>query len=159
MLKHLGIVILLLTGFGFSKVNAVELKEVECLAKNLYHEARGEPYEGIMAVATVTLNRVRSNDFPDTICEVVKQKNFKHGRYVCQFSWYCERNLKEKRPGREAYSRMVAYALHAIYERHTPPYYLRDSLYYHAVYVNPRWHHLKKVATIGNHIFYKPKNG
>lgn len=43
------------------------------LAKTVYAEARGEPYEGQVAVAAVILNRVESPDFPNTIAEVVYQ--------------------------------------------------------------------------------------
>jgi len=53
--------------------------EVHCLALNIYHEARGETFEGKLAVAAVTLNRVRHKRFPDGVCEVVWQPR--------QFSW------------------------------------------------------------------------
>lgn len=43
------------------------------LAKTVYAEARGEPYEGQVAVAAVVLNRVESPDFPNTIAEVIYQ--------------------------------------------------------------------------------------
>ena len=43
------------------------------LAKTVYAEARGEPYEGQVAVAAVILNRVESPDFPNTIAEVIYQ--------------------------------------------------------------------------------------
>ncbi len=43
------------------------------LAKCVYAEARGEPYEGQVAVAAVILNRVKSADFPNTIAGVVYQ--------------------------------------------------------------------------------------
>ena len=55
-------------------------KELRCLALNIHFEARGESDQGKIAVAVVTLNRVKSKRFPSTICGVVKQKN--------QFSWY-----------------------------------------------------------------------
>src|SRR5687768_8008921 len=47
--------------------------ELECLAKTIYFEARGESEQGQRAVAAVVLNRVRSPDFPDSVCEVVHQ--------------------------------------------------------------------------------------
>jgi spore germination cell wall hydrolase CwlJ-like protein len=54
-------------------------KQMRCLALNVYFEARGEPAEGQLAVAMVTLNRVNNRHFPDTVCRVVWQKK--------QFSW------------------------------------------------------------------------
>jgi N-acetylmuramoyl-L-alanine amidase len=53
--------------------------ERTCLAENLYHEARGESIDGQLMVAEVTINRVLSPDFPNTVCEVVNQPG--------QFSW------------------------------------------------------------------------
>ena len=50
-------------------------KQLNCLARNIYHEAGGEPFEGKVAVAQVTINRAESGDFPSDICQVVYQKN------------------------------------------------------------------------------------
>ena len=80
---------------------AVDDAELDCLAKNIYHEARGESDAGKLAVAHVTLNRVNSDRFPDTVCGVVHQAVYSKwwlevkGRKVpvrnkCQFSWYCD---------------------------------------------------------------------
>ena len=64
-------------------------KQLDCLARNIYHEAGGEPFEGKVAVAQVTINRVESGAFPSDICQVVYQKNIVYERVLCQFSWYC----------------------------------------------------------------------
>ncbi|MBF0307485.1 MAG: cell wall hydrolase, partial [Alphaproteobacteria bacterium] len=61
--------------------------EVECLALNIYFEGRGEPTEGRVAVAQVTLNRVAHPDWPKTVCGVVRQGG---PMAPCQFSWYCD---------------------------------------------------------------------
>ena len=45
------------------------------LASIIYCEARGEPYEGQVAVATVVMNRVESTRFPNTVEEVIAQPN------------------------------------------------------------------------------------
>ena len=45
------------------------------LARAIHAEARGEPYQGKVAVGAVILNRVASNQFPDTIYGVIHQKN------------------------------------------------------------------------------------
>ena len=47
--------------------------ELDCMAKNIYFEAAIESTAGKLAVAQVTMNRVRSSNYPDTICKVVKQ--------------------------------------------------------------------------------------
>lgn len=43
------------------------------LARAIYGEARGEPYEGMVAVAAVILNRVRSSNFPSSVAGVIYQ--------------------------------------------------------------------------------------
>lgn len=66
----------------------------QCLAENLYHEARGEGISGMVAVAWVVKNRVQSAAYPDTYCGVVTQaKRDRNGapiKGLCQFSWYCD---------------------------------------------------------------------
>lgn len=49
--------------------------DIELMAKLVYAESRGEPFEGQVAVASVVLNRVLSDDFPDSISEVIFQPN------------------------------------------------------------------------------------
>lgn len=49
-------------------------EDVYILACLVYHEARGESFEGQVAVVEVVLNRMLSNYFPDTVEEVVFQK-------------------------------------------------------------------------------------
>lgn len=56
-----------------------ERKEMRCLALNVYFEARGEVAEGQLAVAMVTMNRVKSRHYPNSVCAVVWQRK--------QFSW------------------------------------------------------------------------
>lgn len=48
--------------------------DLDCLARNIYHEAGGESIEGKVAVGLVTINRSNSGRFPDTICGVVNQR-------------------------------------------------------------------------------------
>ena len=87
----------------FSPANATEMKydgSIECLALNMYHEARDQGSAGLLGVSSVVLNRVRDKRFPNTICEVIKQgptreswkKNgiFYPIRHKCQFSWWCD---------------------------------------------------------------------
>ena len=64
----------------------VLIREVDCLAQNMYFEAGIESKAGKLAVAEVTMNRVKSSEFPNTVCEVVYQRT----KYTCQFSWICE---------------------------------------------------------------------
>jgi spore germination cell wall hydrolase CwlJ-like protein len=49
-------------------------KDIDCLAKNIYYEAGSEPEEGKVAVAMVTINRVRDGRFGKSVCSVVDQR-------------------------------------------------------------------------------------
>src|SRR5579885_1777609 len=55
-------------------------EDLECLAENVYFEARGEPLEGQFAVAEVTLNRTEARNFPHTVCGVVHETRWDPGR-------------------------------------------------------------------------------
>lgn len=59
-----------------SRYEGIEIsdEDVYTLACLAYHEARGEPFEGQVAVIEVALNRCLSDYFPDTVEEVVFQK-------------------------------------------------------------------------------------
>jgi spore germination cell wall hydrolase CwlJ-like protein len=132
--------------------------EAQCLAENIYYEAAKESYEGKLAVAQVTLNRVNSGKFPSTVCGVVKQKDRINGVMVCQFSWFCNAAYTKliRNPYQWEESVLVANrALTSAVAHDT--LYKSNALFYHANYVNPNWN-LTKVAQIGNHIFYKEKN-
>lgn len=48
-------------------------RDLQLMANAVYGEARGEPYEGQVAVAAVILNRLESPDFPNTISEIIFQ--------------------------------------------------------------------------------------
>lgn len=116
--------------------------EVICMAENLYHEARDQPIEGIIAVGFVTLNRVDHSYFPDTVCGVVYDP--------AQFSWTIN-----PPPVLEdvAWSRMLNIA----YDIMNDEYFnnMFGVLYYHNHDVNPSWTREKTVAyVIEDHIFY-----
>lgn len=129
-------------------------RELECLTRNIYFEAGNEPFEGKVAVAQVTLNRVVSGDFPTSVCGVVYQKNVVYEKIICQFSWYCEGNNKSKiRPiNSPAWVESEIVAKKVLLEGFRLPS-LTEALYYHADYVNPGWR-LPKIEKIGRHIFY-----
>lgn len=129
-------------------------KELECLTKNIYYEAGIESFEGKVAVAQVTLNRVQSKDFPNDICSVVYEKNIVYNRVICQFSWYCEQKTKVKPIHEETYKESEAVAKKVLLEGFRLSIISEDVLYYHANYVNPKWRK-KRVTQIGKHIFYK----
>jgi spore germination cell wall hydrolase CwlJ-like protein len=133
----------------------VREKQLECLALNIYREAGYEPFEGKVAVAQVTMNRVAKGNFGDDVCGVVYQKNVVMEKVICQFSWACDSAAKTRPINNTAYNESYAVAKKVLLENFRLDI-LKDALYYHANYVNPKWP-LEKIGSIGNHIFYKQK--
>ena len=131
---------------------AEKTRQLECLTRNIYWEAASEPFEGKVAVAQVTLNRMQSGKFADSVCGVVYQKNVFYERVVCQFSWYCEGNHKVKAIHRPMWLESEEVAKKVLLEGFRLPS-LQKAMYYHADYVNPGWQ-LPKIEKIGRHIFY-----
>lgn len=130
-----------------------ERQQLYCLAMNVYHEARGEPHAGKIAVAEVTLNRVRSRHYPDTICQVVHQKNWDRirKRYVSAFSWT---ELDFAVNVRSNAWKNAMHIAQQVYKNKAESK-AKDALFYHAARIKPSWARKKKIkARIGNHIFY-----
>jgi spore germination cell wall hydrolase CwlJ-like protein len=129
-----------------------KMRQLDCLARNIYWEAASEPFEGKVAVAQVTLNRVASGKFPDTVCGVVYQKNIIYERVVCQFSWFCEGTHRVKAIHTALYRESEEVAKRVLFEHFRLPS-LEHALFYHADYVSPGWK-LPRIEKIGRHIFY-----
>lgn len=131
-------------------------RQQRCLAEAVYFEARSESDEGRAAVAQVVLNRVKSGLYPDSVCGVVYQNSHRH--LACQFTFTCEGKslrITEPAPWRDA----VRIA-REVYEGTTYLTEVGASTHYHAQYVRPYWaKKLKKMDTIGQHVFYKLRPG
>ena len=129
-----------------------KLKQLECLTRNVYWEAASEPFEGKVGVAQVTMNRVESGKFADTVCGVVHQKNVIYEKVICQFSWYCDTPGTMKPVRKELWKESEEVAKKVLLENFRLPS-LKNALYYHADYINPNWNK-PKIEKIGRHIFY-----
>lgn len=133
---------------GTPKLRPQALENLDCLSEALYFEARGENKHGQIAVGIVVLNRVKSDKYPNSVCEVIHQQF----NGVCQFSYYCD-----GRP--EIYKELKTYneirelawdVLQGEYSLQIP-----NALYFHASYMKPYWiDEFTRVAMIGNHHFY-----
>lgn len=131
-------------------------QQVECLAQNMYFESGHESEEGQIAVGMVTMNRVKSGDYPTTICGVVKQKV----EDTCQFSWYCDGKFDVKSLthfNNSLYNRIreLAVYVYVNHDRIEDP--SKGALFYHADYVKPGWKNMVYLTTIGHHKFYNKK--
>ena len=140
--------------FGGLTEREFRQREIRCLAKAIYHEARGEDQKGQFAVAQTIMNRVRNSYFPDTICGVIYENS--HKRHKCQFSFACDgvsdkpKNAKLWDVAQEN-ARMVA----------DGKIWLDDIGYashYHTTYVRPKWRkYMIRIKKLGVHIFYRAK--
>ena len=135
-------------------------KELYCLATNIYFESRNQPQIGRVAVGQVTMNRVNSPKFPNTVCEVVHQaKYYPSGRidlHSCQFSWYCDGKSdavrNQKAWDESMYSALFVYTSDPLLD------VVDGALWYHATYTSPEWaKHFQKTVQINEHIFYKER--
>ncbi|MCH8036690.1 MAG: cell wall hydrolase, partial [Proteobacteria bacterium] len=124
---------------------------LDCLALNIYHEARGEPREGKIAVGQVVMNRVGDPDFPAGVCAVVKQGG-ERPRNRCQFSWWCD-GLSDRPDDAGAWEDSKDLAGKILAGGLQDP--TRGALWYHADRVTPDWQtDIVRQGKIGRHIFY-----
>lgn len=146
-------------------VRNIPKEDVHCLQQNIFFEARNQSTLGQVAVAWVTINRMESNRYPDTICGVVKQGQ-KHAdgsmiRHKCHFSWYCD-GKSDRIPDNSIAQRawedagLVAEVTLLDWARgtHSP---VEDAVMYHADWIaDPYWAaSYETVTKIDSHIFYR----
>jgi len=153
-----------------------DIEEVRCLAENIYHEARNQGTAGWLAVASVTLNRVTDDRFPDTICGVVFQAETKESwktkskkdipdaerifypvRHRCQFSWYCD-GKSDDINHISIFLEIMTFTKFILTSQIMMFDITDGATFYHADYVTPSWAKSKtKTIEIGDHIFYRWK--
>jgi len=128
-------------------------KEIDCLSKAIFYESSTQSRKGKEAVAKVILNRKRSDKFPDTICQIVKEKRREN---KCQFSTFC----KSKKPqiyGKnwEESKKVASLALKGKLKYVSPSF---NALYFHSKEVKPNWSRkMILVARIDDHLFYSER--
>ena len=129
--------------------------DLDCLTKNIYYEARGEPIDGQIAVGAVTLNRLKTRQFSNTICGVVHYKKNNH----CAFSWTCEEEkpeINEHKTFAKIYK--IAYTMYNDFKSGRKYDYTGGALYFHETSIMVQWEEEKqRILTIGSHTFYKEK--
>jgi N-acetylmuramoyl-L-alanine amidase len=133
--------------------------ETECLAQNIYFEARNQSYVGKLATAHVVFNRMADPRFPSTACDVVKQARYdKSGRIIrnkCQFSWYCD-GLSDKPKEHLAWEDAISAAEDAMILWNNGYDMSEGATFYHSRNVNPRWNrNMEMTVQIDDHLFYR----
>ena len=166
-----GLIALLATTLFVGSVSAVaempEDRSNECLALNMYYEARNQGTAGALAVSAVVLNRVNDTRFPNTICEVVEQGPTRASwkdpkvrfpiKHRCQFSWFCD-GKSDKPYNKKEYQYYLDLSSAILSNEFTFLDITDGATFYHADYVSPAWAKTKtKTVEIQDHIFYKWK--
>ncbi len=125
-------------------------KEWRCLSEALYHEARGEPLRGQIAVAEVILNRRDSGRYPDSVCGVVQQGTGE--KWMCQFSYYCD-GLSDAIRDEDAWDQVGRVA--RVMLDGAPRDLTHGAQFYHTYAVDPYWaDEFHQTTEIGAHLFY-----
>lgn len=120
-------------------------RELECLATGVYFESKSEPLSGQLAVGHVIANRAASNGrFPSTYCGVLFQRG--------QFSFVRGKSLPSVPKSSRQWKTAVAIA--KIVDQKLKESAVGKALFFHAKRVSPNWR-LKRIASIGNHVFYR----
>ena len=124
------------------EAKSYDITQMNCLALVGYHEAKGESDRGMIAVMQVTMNRVKSEKFANTICGVVYSPN--------QYSW-SKYNPPIKEPKQYERAKILAYEV--VNGKHHD--ISGKALFFNSLHKQPKG----TVCTvrIGGHSFYKPK--
>ena len=139
-------------------------EQAHCLALNIYHESRSDNLAGQFAVADVVFNRVESDRYPDSICEVVYQSKMKPSwknpkilvpvKNKCQFSWYCDG--KDDFPHESESWIKAQYVAHSIIVNGNFRGLTEGATHYRTTYVQPYWNkHFHAIGRIGSHVFFR----
>lgn len=132
--------------FTLSEARTVSHKELQCLAKNIYHEARGEGIAGMMGIAQITLNRADSQHRgKKTLCGVVHDTK--------QFSWTSDTKTNQKRLDKASWQQSLHIAQLVLLGVRIKE--IEDSLYFHSHKIkNPKWtKDLSVNKQIGQHVY------
>jgi spore germination cell wall hydrolase CwlJ-like protein len=136
-------------------------KEIGCLTRNVYFEARGQGPKGMAAVAWVTINRLQTGLYGWDICSVVHEAARHRGTRTCAFTWYCSRKLVET-PTNEssAWEQSLQIAIGVYYDHTAKNDPTRGATYFHTVACRPRsWKRMRLVKTvrIKAQVFFREK--
>jgi len=144
----IGVVVI---GTFLSAGDATAADHERCLATALYWEAKTEEDKGMTAVASVIVNRVGHDEFPDSICAVVKQGGEEP---PCQFSFWCDGKSDAPEIGSDGWERAKEIAGDTLQK--IPVDVTKGALFFHAEGLETPWIlQREKTVEIGGHIFYR----
>lgn len=149
------------SAFGISKKYTkspipLGMDDLSCMALNLYFESRGEVKKTyIAAIGFVTLERVKSRNYPNSVCKVIYEQRYskKMNKWIPMYSWTLD-NLSDIPENLEAYRRCHEIAKEIFKNRIKNV--TKNATHYHSVTVTPVWSNSMIVTIqLGRHIFYR----
>ena len=117
---------------------------MRCLAGAVYFESKGEPLSGQLAVAQVIINRTKTGRFASDVCGVIKQRG--------QFGFVRGGRIPAINEAQSAYRTAVAVARVALADMWKGT--AAKALYFNTPNRAPAAR-LTRIASIGNHVFYR----
>mgnify|MGYP007083425989 CR=1 FL=1 len=149
MLKVLAMIGIMNAYSSFTgKIDPVQL---ECMARAVYSEARGEPVMGQAAVAWGIKHRMDSKDFPNQACDIIYDE-----RFAVQFPHIKDVQIDENSAAWESAVEVSALVWAGFVD---DPIDGRRFWYNPKKAAKPRWLKMGQVKKIGNHVFYDKAEG
>jgi N-acetylmuramoyl-L-alanine amidase len=115
-----------------------------CLALNIYHEARGEPFISQVGVAAITINRTQAKGFPKSgVCGVVNQPH--------AFSWT---SIKHPKVRDQKALKASLYLARRVLDKKQDISLFKGRLYFNHKDLGKRRHTTYAVIKAGHHYYY-----
>ena len=155
----LALILIITPQVSFAKTTKHQPKQESeklCLAKAIYHEAKGEPIVGKKGVAKVVLNRKDHKNFPKSICKVVNQVDYHEGKKLCQFSWVCGKPKIDIKSDSWEDAKVLSESI--LTNKISLPDFGPDVLFFKSVHSRQRFGRgYRLVSRLGNSNFYSKK--
>lgn len=117
-------------------------RDLECMAMNIYHEARGTPFNNQLAVALVVMNRQRITG--QTLCQVIHSPG--------QFTWTRRKSRRPSEPESWILAQRIAYMVMLDTELED---ITQGATHFHERNVAPGWSRQGHRIVIGAHVFVR----
>lgn len=131
----------------------VSEEDVTCLALTLYHEARGEGPEGMLAVGQVVMNRYRAGGYRN-VCAVVNARQKGAPKTACQFSWACD-GKSDRTQDKNAWQQSRVLSRLLVSNPRLPDL-AQGTRHYVRCGIRAKWlAKMDMVSRIGDHCFYR----
>ncbi|MAM61657.1 cell wall hydrolase [Maritimibacter sp. UBA3975] len=141
------LVVVVATVAGCAKRNDTQFstKDHECMSRAMYFESNRSSRDGMVAVGSVVMNRVASDDFPNNVCGVVGQRG--------QFA----PGVMSKKMTEEASVARVSEAAAAVLSGERHPH-TGNARFFHALYYRANYDNMHYVASAGGNAFYEKRH-